>query len=159
MRTTGTPSRTAGAISHQSQRASKLARNTLDAPTGHGVRGRRCATSRRARPAKGWQRTTSLDPRIAICLRKKVSLSGGNSHQPPRYTCCNQIISQSQGGGHITRSTDLGKGQPLPLLPESPLLWLPTAPENIPELKSTQPRSMTITTTLHTTFAVTRILR
>ena len=39
------------------------------------------------------------------------------------------------------------------------LLWLPTALEYNAKLKSTQPRSMTITTTLHTTFAITRLLR
>ena len=99
MRTMGTTSQTAIAISHQSQHASKLARNTMDAPTGHGRRGRRWgrATSRRAGPAESRHQSTFPAPRIAICLRKKVSLSGGNSHQPPRYTCCNQIISQSHG--------------------------------------------------------------
>ena len=142
MRTMGTTSRAKSrtAISHHSQPASKLARNTMDAPTGHGGRGRRWgrATSRRATPAEGSRTTTTPAPRIAIRRRKKVSLSGGNSHQPPRYTCCNQIISQSQGGGHITRSTDLGKGQPLPLLPESmveskgqPLPLLPDSDEII----------------------------
>ena len=39
------------------------------------------------------------------------------------------------------------------------LLWLPTALEYNAKLKSTQPRSLTITTTLHTTFAITRLLR
>ena len=113
----------------------------MDAPTGHGGGRRRGglwrrATSRRARPAERRDQSTFPAPRIA--RRKKVSLLGGTSHRPPRYTCCNQIISQSQGGGRITRSTDLGRGQPLPLVPESmveskghPLPLLPDLDEMI----------------------------
>ena len=93
MRTSETTSQTALAISHHSQHASKLAQNTMDVPTGHGGRGRRWgrATSRRATPAERRHQSTFPAPRIA--RKKKVSLSVGTSHQPPRYTCCNQITN------------------------------------------------------------------
>ena len=76
MRTMGTISRASRAISHQSQRASKLARNTTDAPTGHLGRRRRRATSRRAALAKSRQPTTSLALRIAktkVTIQKMMS--------------------------------------------------------------------------------------
>ena len=80
MRTTITPSQAAGSqICHHSQHASKLARNTMDAPTGHGGLRRRggrrgSATSRRAKPADSRHQSTIPAPSIARCLRKKVSL-------------------------------------------------------------------------------------